>query len=118
MQAYPSRHNWVTEALLHRISPRQLRLMCEQLPPGNPVQRELNTPWNELEYLVHDVSSNLRALRADVQNALRERGAAPAKPEFLPTPETVKGDADQRSPEQQQAEYDHLKAVLNRPNPH
>lgn len=117
MQAYPGR-NWVIEALAGRITSRQLRIMCQHLPPGNPVQRELNTPWNEIEYLVHDVSSNLRALRTDLRNAFREKGETPSEPQLLPTPETLNENADQRSEEQKQAEYDHLLAVLNRPNPH
>lgn len=92
--------------------------MAEHLPPGNPVQREINGPWGDDQILAHDISSNLRALVALTANIHRPKGAAAIDPAFLPTPEERQEQAAQERPaEQVEAERDHLQAILARPHP-
>ncbi|WNM27555.1 hypothetical protein RN607_00715 [Demequina capsici] len=113
LQAYPERPNPIFEALNGRLSIRQLRVMVEHLPRG-PVDREVNGPWGDIEYLLHDIANSLRLLNTTYSNVHRPKGAPQRKPTFLPGPDDKKQDADPRSEQQIQAEQDHLLAVLAR----
>lgn len=94
--------------------------MLEHLPPGNAAQRELAGHWGDDQWIAHDISSQLRLLRADVYNALKGKNQDPANPDLLPTPdspaeETVLEVAEVQSPKIAQ---DALLAVLGRADPH
>ena len=120
MQAYPGSGNPVIDALAGRISDRQLRVMLENLPPDNPVAWEYRDgdTWGETEWLLHDVSSALRALVTGYSNVHRAKGKPERETEYLPTLrerlDKHRVSTDTRPREQVQAERDHLQAVLAR----
>lgn len=116
MQAYPGRGNPILDALRGRISVRQLRVMIENLPPDNPAAWELRgNTWGEREWLLHDISSYIRAHRTDDNNRHRKKGSPVIEHKFYLTPEERKqGPVDTRSAEQVKVERDHLQQVLAR----
>lgn len=117
MATYGGR-NMVLEAMRGEISIRELRVALEHLPPGNAAQREIAGPWGDLEVLLHDVSSQLRLLNMNTYNINRKPGAQPiTDPQFIPTPEQLQAEQEQRSRDQVEAERDHLMDVLRRKNP-
>jgi len=92
--------------------------MLVHLPQNNPVNRELNGPWEDLHYLLHDISSGIRSGNTSFYNANRPKGQAAMKAELLPTPEERTAErekkTDARSVEQIVAEREHLTKVLAR----
>lgn len=124
LQAYPGRGNPLLQALAGKISTRQLRVMLEHLPPGNPAEREVISQWDDATMLIHDAANSLRALTVMTANINREKGTDPIEYTPIPRPEETESQrkaltasGDNRTPEQIQAERDHLRAVLARPNP-
>lgn len=93
--------------------------MIEHLPPGNAVEREeLGNAWTDTQWILHSIDSQLRNLNASFYNANKPKGKPAVTPTYLPTPDPASTKAgDHRTPEQIQAERDHLQAVLNRPKP-
>jgi hypothetical protein len=122
MQAYPGR-NPVLDAIRgaidrggefeHTISVRQLRVMLENLPPANAIDRELGSRWGDFERLLHDISSGVRDLTALTYNINRPKGQAALESKHLPTPEELEQqEAAERTPEQAVAELAHLRSVI------
>lgn len=119
LATYPAQGNPVIDALHGSISVRQLRVMVENLPPDNAAARKRNGVWGDRERLVHDVTTQLRFLRADLFNIVRGTQPPITDPELFPTPETAKAkQASVRPVATVQMEQDHLQAVLSRANPH
>ena len=79
LQAYAPRDP-LREASQGKISVRQLRVMVEHLPPGNPAARVLD-PWRDTEHLLHDISTQLRGLNVNFVSAMGGNA-----PEFVPYP--------------------------------
>lgn len=119
MAAYPGRGNPVLETLWGEISLRELEVMIRHLPQDNAAARELHGPWDDLRWMLWDVSTQLRINNTNTSNLYREKGqSAITEPELLPNPETMNDEPkDTRPIEVVQAERDHLQDVLNRANP-
>ena len=62
--------------------------MLEHLPPGSPWHRErAGTPWQDEDWMLHDISSRLRDLLVLTRNLWRGKNEPPVKePDYLPTP--------------------------------
>jgi len=106
------------DALQGRISVRQLRVMIENLPPDGPVAwclRDGDT-WGETEWLLYDVSTQLRVLNTRLANRYRAKGTKEVELELYKTQQQRREEAevDMRPEEQVQAERDHLQQVLAR----
>lgn len=119
MAAYPGRGNPVLEALEGDISIRELSVMIRHLPPENAAARELHGPWDDLRWMIWDISTQLRINNVNTANIYREDGKpAITEPELLPNPHTETAKPEETRPMQVvQAERDHLQDVLNRANP-
>lgn len=86
LQAYAPRDP-LREYFQGRLTLRQLRLMVEWLPLDAPAYRAAaGHAWTDETLLQWDISSQLRALNANLANLFREKGAPPVKPELLPAP--------------------------------
>lgn len=105
------------DTLRGKTTIRELLVMASHLPPGNAVQRELHGPWADSDWMLHDISSQLRQIASSYYNVHREKGAPPVHAEHLPSPGSDKAPEDDRSPERIKAEQDHLQAVLSRHSP-
>lgn len=117
MQAYPGQGNPVLRALKGKISVRQLRVMIENLPPDNAVERHLRGHhWGDGHNLMWDVSTQLRTLVALYINAHLEKGKPRQNVDPVPHPDYT-AETDTRSEYQKKAERDHLQAVLHRGDP-
>lgn len=116
MQAYPGHGNPVINALKGKISTRQLRVMIEHLPKPNAVTREIaGNDWHDVEWMLWDVSTQLRLLRTNFYNANRGNDTPAEKFEPLPNPKTFKRQATEaRTPEKVASDRAHFRAVLNR----
>ena len=120
MQHYPGQGNPVLRALAGDLSIRQLRLMIEHLPRENVAVHAVHDLVSFRD-LLHDVSDQLRILRAEVFNIVRDPNKPPIEePELLPRPDQGRPDPQTQiqANEAAKAAQDHLLAVLNRPNPH
>ncbi|MBM6622673.1 hypothetical protein JTF08_13740 [Micrococcaceae bacterium RIT802] len=107
------------EVLVGRISFRQFRVMVEHLPPGNAAARAVGSVWDDKTWLLHSIDSRLAVLNATFYNAHKVKDAAPAKPEFQPSPaEQVDPEAQRRETEYEARQRAELQAVLARPDPH
>jgi hypothetical protein len=65
--------------------------------------------WGENEWILHDVSSQLRVLNASVHNALSDKSHVIANVDFLPTPldeKSVADEAEEKYLAQQRTELD------------
>ena len=118
MQHYPGQGNPVLRALAGEMSVRQLAVMIEHLPADNAAVREIYEPISARD-LLNDVSDQLRILRAEIYNIVRDpKQEAIEEPDLLPRPgdhlETVEEEIQKTRVKEAQ---DHLLAVLNRPNP-
>jgi hypothetical protein len=83
-QAYAPRDP-IAQYIRGKITGRQLRVLANHLPPDSPLTRALNgNAWQEETWLLHDISTALRMLHANVANALGAKPRAVVKP--LPTP--------------------------------
>ena len=117
MQTYPGQGNPVLRALTGEISTRQLRVMVEHLPPENAAIYDLYDLVTMRE-IMHDVSDQLRLLRAEFSNVHRDKDQPPiTHPDLLPRPAQHDG-AEPEKQAQVKAEQEHFLAVLNRPDPH
>lgn len=124
MQAYPGR-NPVLDAIRgsvdqggefeDTITVRQLRVMLENLPPDNALDRKLGSRWGDQMRLLHDISSSLRDLIGLTYNINRPKGKPAFEPEHLPTPEEAEQRTERRSPEQIASDRAHLREVLALP---
>lgn len=114
----------VAEAMRGEITPRQLRVMIEHLPPGNAWQRAAYGPWGDRERLQADTSNRLRDLMLQnsrllslVAGALKVNNLQLGKPEYITPPEPVeshdpaRADLDRAYEEQVATELD---AVMHR----
>ena len=83
------------------MSLRRFRLLVENLPPGNPLQRARDGyPWSDAEQLLWQVESRVRELIILTANVYREKGAPPMEPTYLPrplSPEEAEQQAAQRA---------------------
>ncbi|PFG19876.1 hypothetical protein [Serinibacter salmoneus] len=123
LQTYSPRDP-VAEAMVGEITPRQLRVMIEHLPPGNAWQRAAYGPWGDSERLQADTSNRLRDMLllqsrqlSLVAGALKVNSLQVGKPEYITPPEpvgakdVVRADLDRAYEEQVAAELD---AVMHR----
>lgn len=63
-------------------------MLVEGLPPDSHYARtRRGNNWGDLEYLIHDVSSNLRLANANYRAAHTEKGKPVPQPKFLPLPD-------------------------------
>lgn len=113
MQTYAPRDP-VAEYMRGQISLRKLRVMVEHLPPGNAAARVVS-PWSDVENLLHDIDSQLRALRALTYNIHRGKDQLAEQPDFIPKPPTrQQREADQRAAEQHARERAELLTTIAR----
>jgi hypothetical protein len=94
------------------ITLRHLRVLIEGLPPNSYLSRVANgSHWGDTEWVLHDISSQLRVLNASVHNALSDKAHLIHDVEFLPTPfdeKSIADDAEDKFYAQQRAEMDVL----------
>lgn len=115
MAAYPGRGNPVLDTLWGDISIRELRIMIQHLPADNAASRELHGRWDDLRWMIWDISTQLRINNTNTSNIYRKEGEPPiTDPEYLPNPETIDQQPTTRPVEVVQAERQHLQDVLNR----
>jgi hypothetical protein len=77
---------------------RGLRVLIDGLPADSAFVRAFQgTSWRDSEWILHDVSSQLRVLNASLANTFRKEGATPIEPTFLPTPNSGKSVAEDRT---------------------
>lgn len=101
MCATYSPRNPIAEYWRGKISLRQLRVLIEGLPPDSYLHRSARgTHWGEVEYMLWDVSSQLRILNVQVHNALLKEADAIREPEFLPKPDDEPDEVVEVSDEQ------------------
>lgn len=110
MRHYPGL-NPVLDALRGQITVRRLRVMVEQLPADRRVSEAVgNTEWLDDQWLLHDISSQLRRLNAAIATIFRPKGSPEPTWEPLPTPRTDRGEPD----EQQLQSESELDALIRR----
>jgi len=108
-----SPRNPIQEYWRGEISLRHLRVLIEGLPPDSYLSRSVRgTHWGEVEWMLHDVSSQLRILNASVHNALSKEADAIKDVKFLPTPNDDIEDAVEEVSEEQVAEMESAAARL------
>lgn len=117
LQHYPGQGNPVIKALQGKISPRELRVMLEHLPPGNPLSREFNGPWDNETVLLHAVANGLMRLNANYYNVHRQKGDKPESPDYIENPnddyrDDTTPEASEAEQQQIKAEQEHLLQVL------
>lgn len=87
MRQHGLRRSPVIDALRGRITVRQLRVMVENLAPDPAIQSALaGSTWGDQPWMLHDLTTQLRALVAITFNINRPRGTAPLTLEPLPHP--------------------------------
>lgn len=95
------------------ITLRHLRVLIEGLPPDSYISRSVRgTHWGETEWMLHDISSQLRILNASVHNALSKEADAIRDVEFLPTPNDDQPEEAVEVPAEQITKMDTLAAHL------
>ena len=110
MRHYPGR-NPVLDALRGHITTRQLRVMVEQLPADGTLNEALGgTRWLDTDWVLYDVSTQLRALNANLGNIFRAKGQPPHwPPTLLPRPAR-----DEEPDEERAAAEAELDALIKR----
>lgn len=94
---------------------RRLRVLVEHLVPDGPLQEALGgTLWGEQEWLLHDISTHLRALTAMTHNVHRGASQPPVTLEPLPHPVAAGDDERQLVDEEQRQIEAHLTALMHR----
>jgi hypothetical protein len=90
-------------------------VLVEGLPPDSHYARSRRgNNWADLEYLLHDVSSNLRLLNANYKAAHTEKGKHVEQPKFLPLPDAQESVADAVEQEKHAAERVEMDATMSR----
>ncbi|WP_146244939.1 hypothetical protein [Curtobacterium sp. MCBD17_028] len=116
LQAHYAPRDPIAEFIRGDITFRQLRVLAEGLPADSAVTRaHIGSTWTVTDWLLHDVSSQLRSLNAGLANMFREKGEPAIEPKFLPTPldgQSVEDAVEEQYREQQRAEMDEVAAVL------
>lgn len=110
MQTYSPRDP-VREYIAGTLPHADLRLMIETLGPNTPWARERQGPWSQLEWLVHDVGTQLRYLRAELR-AIATRQVQ--EPELHPIPEPTERQLAEREADleaQRQTQADLLRVM-------
>lgn len=119
MANYPGRENPVLDALWGDVTIRELEVMIRHLPADNAAARELHGRWDDLRWMIWDISTQLRINNTNIGNIYRTEGTpVVTEPELLPNPNTADQDLEDRPIQTVQAERQNLQDVLNRPNPH
>lgn len=92
--------------------------MIENLPPDGPAAWYLRDgdTWSETDWLLYDISTQLRVLNTRLANRYRAKGTNEIELELYKTQKERREEAevDMRPEEQVQAERDHLQQVLAR----
>lgn len=100
MQTYPGRDP-VGEYWQGHITLRQLRVMCDHLPPDSPVHRSARGhAWQETEYLLAEVADAVRTLAALTVAVNSKRPKSVKMPKPLPRPVDEMEEAQKREREQ------------------
>ncbi len=112
LRQYPGRGNPVRRALTGRLPVRQLRVMVEHLDLDRPLSLALGGGgWVYPDWMLHDVSAQLRALVAMTHNIHRDKGSQPL--ELVPLWHPALDVDDEISTEQSAAEAE-LSALMHR----
>lgn len=113
MQAYPGRDP-LAEYFRDEITLRQLRVMCEHLPPDSPVHRSARGhAWQEQEYLLAEVADAVRTLASITVAVNSKRPKSVKMPKPLPRPVDEVEEARKREREEAAEEaYDSLLGAL------
>ena len=103
LQAYPG-NDPVRDVLTGRISLRRFRVLVENLPPNNPLQRARGGPWagSDQVALAYATESRLRELITLLLNLFRSKDEPGRDVEYLPRPLS----AEEVELQRLQAEYD------------
>lgn len=108
-----SPRNPIQEYWRGEITLRHLRVLIEGLPPDSYVTRAARgNHWGEREWLLYDVSSQLRILNVTVHNALSEKSDVIRDVEFLPTPNDEPAEVAEEVSAQQRADMESAAARL------
>lgn len=100
MQTYPGRDP-LGEYWRGEITLRQLRVMCEHLPPDSAVHRAARGhAWLEQEYLLAEVADAVRTLAAITVAVNSKRPKSVKMPQPLPRPVDELEEAQKREREQ------------------